>query len=194
MKYPWSQREKNLSISHQIIQKKNTTFPYHFHNLNRHFKSLTTQLNDIHYKLVSNLPESSLFLLLTVFNSIWEARMFPPSWREATVVASQELGKASTDPNNYRPIALTSCLCKTMERMLNNWLMWVPECKGLLASDQCGFISLGSLQIIWFVLIVTFVTLLLPPPPQITCYWHFLWSGKSLHHVEARYTIWSLRT
>ena len=92
--------------------------------------------------------------------------MFPPSWREATVVASQELGKASTDPNNYRPIALTSCLCKTMERMLNNWLMWVPECKGLLASDQCGFISLGSLQIIWFVLIVTFVTLLLPPPPN----------------------------
>ena len=28
--------------------------------------------DDIHYKLLTNLPESSLTLLLTVFNSIWE--------------------------------------------------------------------------------------------------------------------------
>ena len=73
------------------------------------------------------------------FNSIWESGIFPPSWREATVVAIPKSGKDSTDPNNYRPIALTSCLRKTMERMVNNLLMWVLESKGLLASEQCGF-------------------------------------------------------
>ena len=95
--------------------------------------------DDIHYKLLTNLPDSSLTLLLTVFNSIWESGIFPPSWREATIVAIPKPGKDPSDPNNYRPIALTSCLCKTMERMVNNRLMWVLESKGLLASEQCGF-------------------------------------------------------
>ena len=65
--------------------------------------------------------------------------MFPPSWREATIVAIPKPGKDYSDPNNYRPIALTSCLCKTMERMVNNRLMWVLESKGLLALEQCRF-------------------------------------------------------
>ena len=95
--------------------------------------------DNIYYKLLTNLPESSLTLLLTVFNSIWESGIFPSSWREATIAAIPKPGKDSSDPNNYRPIALTSCLCKTMERMVNNRLMWVLESKGLLASEQCGF-------------------------------------------------------
>ena len=76
--------------------------------------------DDIHYKLLTNLPESSSTLLLTVFNSIWESEIFPPSWKEATIVAIPKPGKDSSDPNNYRPIALTSCLCKMMEMMVNN--------------------------------------------------------------------------
>ena len=34
--------------------------------------------DEIHYKLLINLPESSLTLLLTVFNSIWESGIFRP--------------------------------------------------------------------------------------------------------------------
>ena len=93
--------------------------------------------DDIHYKLLTNLPEGSLILLLIVFNSIWESENFPPSWREATIIAIPKPGKDSSDPNNYRSIALTSCLCKTMERMVNNRLMWVLESKGVLASEHC---------------------------------------------------------
>ena len=35
--------------------------------------------------------------------------------------------KDNTDPNNYRLIALTSCICKTMERMINKRLVWFIE-------------------------------------------------------------------
>ena len=81
-------------------------------------------------KLLTNLRESSLSLL---------SGIFPPSWSEATIVAITKPGKDSSDPNNYRPIALISYLCKTMEKMMQNWLMWVFESKDLLASEQCGF-------------------------------------------------------
>ena len=49
--------------------------------------------------------------------------------------------KDPSDPTNYRPIALTSCLCKTMERMVNDRLVWVLESKKLLSKFQCGFLK-----------------------------------------------------
>ena len=70
---------------------------------------------------------------------MWESGCFPPSWSEAVVIPIPKLGKDHLDPGNFRPIALTSCLCKTMERMINARLMWSLESRGLLSEKQCGF-------------------------------------------------------
>ena len=48
-------------------------------------------------------------------------------------------GKDPTNPINYRPIALTSCICKTMERVINRRLVWYVESHTLLTNVQCGF-------------------------------------------------------
>ena len=53
-------------------------------------------------------------------------------------------GKDPTNPTNYRPIALTSCICKTMERMINRRLIWYLESNKLLTNVQCGFRSRRS--------------------------------------------------
>ena len=95
--------------------------------------------DDIHYQLISHLPESALTVLLNVFNHIWSSGSFPPSWREALVIPIPKPGKDHSDPNNYRPIALTSCLCKTMERMIYDRLMWQLEHIQALDISQCGF-------------------------------------------------------
>jgi len=74
--------------------------------------------------MLKNLPEIALDTLRRVFNDLWVTGNFPSSWSEATVTPIPKLGKDLTDPGNYRPIALTSCICKTCERLVNSRLVW----------------------------------------------------------------------
>ena len=93
----------------------------------------------IHYQLLKHLPKKSLDLLLEIYNQIWITGVFPDSWKEATIIPVPKPGKDSTNPSNYRPIALTSCICKTFERMINYRLVWYLESQGLITNFQSGF-------------------------------------------------------
>ena len=100
--------------------------------------------DNIHYQLLKHLPLQSLETLLSIFNQIWDTGVLPPSWKEATVVPLAKPGKDSSDPINYRPIALTSCVCKTLERMINARLVWFLESNNLITDFQSGFRSQRS--------------------------------------------------
>ena len=84
---------------------------------------ISTGPDEIHYQLLKNLPDASLLLLLNIFNKILISGDFPSDWRKAIVIPIPKHGKVPTNPTNYRPIALTSCICKTMERMINSRLV-----------------------------------------------------------------------
>ena len=74
-----------------------------------------------------------------MFNDIWQKGTFPEIWKEATIIPIPKPGKDHSNPQNYRPIALTSCLCKTLERMINDRLVWFLESNNLLTNIQSGF-------------------------------------------------------
>ena len=95
--------------------------------------------DEIHYQMLKHLPESSLQALLSIFNHNWTTGDFPEDWRLATVIPIPKPGKDPAEPTNYRPIALTSCLCKTLERMINKRLIWYLESNNLLSRYQSGF-------------------------------------------------------
>ena len=103
-------------------------------NFNPFFLSVS-----IHYQLLKHLPAESMSLLLNIFNYIWQTGDFPPCWSEATVIPIPKPGKDHSDPNNYRPISLPSCVCKTLERMINDRLVWYLENNKILTDIQCGF-------------------------------------------------------
>ena len=77
----------------------------------------------IHYQLLKHLPVESMSLLLDIYNYIWQTGDFPECWNEAIVIPIPKPGKDHGDPNNYRPISLTSCVCKTLERIINDRLL-----------------------------------------------------------------------
>ena len=54
----------------------------------------------------------ALLTLLNILNKIWDLGKFPTSWCTSTVIPVPKPGKDTSDPSNYRPIALTSCICK----------------------------------------------------------------------------------
>ena len=63
----------------------------------------------------------------------------PKAWRTAIVVPIFKKGKSPKDISSYRPISLTSTICKTMERMLNARLYHLLEEGDLLDDNQAGF-------------------------------------------------------
>ena len=96
-------------------------------------------IGTVHYQLLKHLPDDSLLWLLYIFNYIWLTQDFPTSWKNAIIIPVPKPGKMFSDPGSYRPIALSSCLCKTMERMVNSRLTWYLECHNVITEYHSGF-------------------------------------------------------
>lgn len=68
------------------------------------------------YVMIQHLSDRSLNIILNLFNKIWNAGKIPSSWKHGIIVPVGKPGKDKSNPINYRPIALTSNLCKLMEK------------------------------------------------------------------------------
>lgn len=95
--------------------------------------------DNIRYEMLKKLNDISLQYILDFYNLIWTERVFPDKWRKALVIPVLKPGKDSAKQNNYRPISLTNCLCKLLERMINRRLIWYLETKNILNINQSAF-------------------------------------------------------
>ncbi len=62
----------------------------------------------------------------------------PSCWKGAVILPFNETGKDPVRPGNYRPVALTSLMCKWMEKIIVRGLSYVLEQRGLLSHFQSG--------------------------------------------------------
>ena len=102
-------------------------------------RSVAEGPDQVHNDMIRHLPGCALNTLLALFNEIWETSQFPAAWREATVIPLLKPGKSGSDPLHYRPISLTSSLCKLMEKLINVRLSWFLEHRNIFTPAQCGF-------------------------------------------------------
>lgn len=79
----------------------------------KHTTSTSPGPDEIHYDMLKNLPLEQKLNLLAFFNYLWNNNLFPSQWSEAVVLPFLKPNKPKHLTSSYRPIALTSCLCKT---------------------------------------------------------------------------------
>ncbi|XP_076062404.1 uncharacterized protein LOC143037740 [Oratosquilla oratoria] len=72
------------------------------------------------YSMVGHLGEADEQALLQVVNSSLTCGRLPAKWKQADIVPIPK----PREPGQYRPISLTSCLEKTMERMVLQRQQW----------------------------------------------------------------------
>ena len=95
--------------------------------------------DDIPYEMVKHLGPKALGMLLDIYRKCWRGAGIPSAWRTACIKTLLKEDKDPKDPTSYRPISLTSCLGKLLEKIVANRLIHLLEDRGLLTNNQAGF-------------------------------------------------------
>jgi hypothetical protein len=89
--------------------------------------------------MLKKLPQNFTNIILHFTTNSSQKKQIPTLWRNAIVIPIPEPNKDRHEPDSYRPISLTSHLCKTFGKMLNTRLRWLLEKQGKLDPAQSGF-------------------------------------------------------
>ena len=87
-------------------------------------------------KLLSKLP------LAKLFNVSLEERIVPSEWKEANITPLFKKGSRNKS-ENYRPVSLTSVVCKLLETLIRNHMVEFLV-KHKLNTSQHGFLKARS--------------------------------------------------
>jgi ribonuclease HI len=95
--------------------------------------------DDIPNDFLKKLPPPMLYELLCVYNCSLFSGMVPLEWKRGLWFPIVKPGKDASLVTSYRPIALLSCICKLLEKIIKRRLEYYLELKQLLSPCQSGF-------------------------------------------------------
>ena len=96
-----------------------------------------------HPYLLKQLASQLATPLSILFQKSLSEGNLPDDWLAACITAIHKKGDKSL-PGNYRPISMTSILCKIMESLVRDNLVEHMERNGLFSAFQHGFVPLGD--------------------------------------------------
>ena len=94
--------------------------------------------DSVHPKVLRELSNELSRPLRLLFNKTMSVGQLPKSWKVAEVRPIFKKGK-KTDPGNYRPVSLTSIICKVFETFVRDALCNHLSENNLLSDSQFGF-------------------------------------------------------
>ena len=94
--------------------------------------------DEIHPRMLKELAEELALPLTTLFRKSIQQGKIPNQWKEAEVRPIFKKGDKSS-PGNYRPVSLTSIICKIFEGFIRDTLYKHTTDNDLLSNDQYGF-------------------------------------------------------
>lgn len=91
------------------------------------------------YQALRNIDECHYPNLLQALNHVWQTSEIPDAWKLSHVIPIPKSGKPLTSPESYRPISLTSCVGKLLERLVLRRLTWHLDATKALPGQLSGF-------------------------------------------------------
>ena len=102
-------------------------------------KNTAKGFDGIHNQFLKNLPTPFIQIILQFFNKCMKDKQMPLNWKTARITMIPKKDQNKTNPNNYRPISVTSCLGKLYERLVAQRLYSFLKSRNLLSVCQSGF-------------------------------------------------------
>jgi hypothetical protein len=136
-----SEIEKEL----EEIRKEKVVFsePIDLNELNDAIDQINTssapgedRIHNIYFK---NMPVKFKAHIVKLFNLSLEHSIIPNSWKNSSITMIGKKTQDPSNPDNYRPISLTSCFAKLLERIVSNRIYKFVESNNLLHESQSGF-------------------------------------------------------
>ena len=112
--------------------------------------------DDIPPRILQETQLESSKILSIIFNKSMQEGRLPSVWKDARVTPIYKKGSRQ-DPGNYRPVSLTSIVCKLMEQgvkerimeFMKNNSLWSPEQYGFRPGRSCQLQLLEVLEL-WY--------------------------------------------
>ena len=100
----------------------------------------------IHPRFIKAMGPIASSFMLRIFNDSWKTGSCPASWMEAIIVPILKKCKPASQIDSFCPVSLTSCVTKTMERMMVSLISFMAESNEWWCQDQAGFWTLRSCE------------------------------------------------
>ena len=133
-------KEKAPSANQETFEVEFTLFEFN-KALKKPKKRKAAGQDKVHNEMLLNLGVTGRRAILRLINRSWSSGSTPKVWKNAIITPILKKGKPSDDLGSYRPISITSCMGKLMERMINSRLYWWLETSKSLSDNQAGFRS-----------------------------------------------------
>ena len=138
-------REDTTRIPDLEERKENCTMENVQINMEELKKLLTKQKpnkasgpDDIHPRILKEAAEEIALPLYLIFKESTEKGLIPEEWKLAHVIPIFKKGSKKS-AGNYRPVSLTSVVCKVLETIIRDQIMKHLQDNNLLSDQQYGF-------------------------------------------------------
>ena len=100
----------------------------------------STGVDRVHRYVLKHCSKSLAHPLPVIFKKPYYSGVIPDEWFVANITPLFKKG-SKLEPSNYRPVSLTSIVCKIMEKIIRVAIMDHMISNKLIASEQHGFVN-----------------------------------------------------
>ena len=102
-------------------------------------KKSTCGQDKIHNVMIQNTSQEFRKIILLLINETVKQSNIPHSWKESMISMIPKKQNSSSNPKDYRPISLTSCIAKLAERLILSKIKEFMDKNNIIIKQQSGF-------------------------------------------------------